>query len=64
MASLVSRIAGYREKERGHFRQVEAASLDIPLVISFGEPFAIGLGRTPGSNDRYGTLPQVCSPGR
>ena len=26
MASLVSRIAGYRENERGHFRQVEAAS--------------------------------------
>ena len=56
MASLVSRIAGYRENERGHFRQVEAASLDIPLVISFGEPFAIGLGRTPGSNDRYGSF--------
>ena len=56
MAGLVSRITGYRENERGHFRQVEAASLDIPLVISFGEPFAIGLGRAPGSNDRYGSF--------
>ena len=56
MAGLVSRITGYRETGRGHFRQVEAASLDIPLVISFGEPFAIGLGRAPGSNDRYGSF--------
>ncbi|MEP9389105.1 helix-turn-helix transcriptional regulator [Mesorhizobium sp. KR9-304] len=55
-AGLVSRMVGYREIERGHFRQVEAASLDIPLVVSFGEPFAIGLGRAPGSNDRYGSF--------
>ena len=44
LAGLVSRITGYRETQPGHFRQVEAASLDIPLIISFGEPFAIGLG--------------------
>jgi len=55
-AGLVSRIVGYRETELGHFRQVEPASLDIPLVISFSEPFAIGLGRVPGSNDRYGSF--------
>ena len=56
MAGLVSKMVGYRETERGHFRQIEAASLDIPLVISFGEPFAIGLGGAPGSNDRYGSF--------
>jgi AraC-like DNA-binding protein len=56
LAGLVSRITGYREREPGHFRQVEAASLDVPLVVSFGEPFAIGLGRAPGSNDRYGSF--------
>jgi AraC-like DNA-binding protein len=56
LAGLVSKMVGYRETERGHFRQIEAASLDIPLVISFGEPFAIGLGGAPGSNDRYGSF--------
>ena len=56
LAGLVSRITGYRETQPGHFRQVEAASLDIPLIISFGEPFAIGLGRVPGGNDRYGSF--------
>ena len=40
----------------GHFRQIEPASLTIPLVISFGDPFAIGLGRPPGDNDRFGSF--------
>jgi AraC-like DNA-binding protein len=53
LAGLVSRIVGYRESKRSHFRQVQAASLDIPLIISFGDPFAIGLGRAPDINDRY-----------
>lgn len=56
LAGLVSRIVGYRETERGHFRQVEAASLDIPLIVSFGDPFAIALGRAPRDNDRYGSF--------
>jgi AraC-like DNA-binding protein len=56
LAGLVSAMVGYREKLPGHVRQVEAASLIVPLVISFGDPFAIGLGRTPGDNDRYGSF--------
>lgn len=56
MAGLVTRIVGYRERRPGHFRQVEPASLDIPLVINFGEPFAIGLGHEPGSNEQYGSF--------
>lgn len=56
LAGLVTRITGYRELLPGHFRQVEAASLDVPLVISFGEPFAIGLGREPGRDDRHGSF--------
>ncbi len=56
LAGLVSRIVGYRETERGHFRQVEAASLDVPLIVSFGDPFAIALGRAPGGNERYGSF--------
>jgi AraC-like DNA-binding protein len=56
LAGLVSRIVRYRETGSGHFRQVEAASLDVPLIVSFGEPFAIGLGRAPGANERYGSF--------
>lgn len=56
MAGVVTKIVGYSETGRGHLRHVEPASLDIPLVISFGEPFAIGLGRAPGDNDRFGSF--------
>lgn len=53
LAGSVIDITGYHENFAGHFRQVEAASLVFPLVISFAAPFAIGLGRAPGGNDRY-----------
>ncbi|TRC72948.1 helix-turn-helix transcriptional regulator [Mesorhizobium sp. WSM4310] len=53
---IVSDICGYRETAAGHFRNVEYASLTVPLVISFAEPFAIGLGRTPGDNDRFASF--------
>jgi AraC-like DNA-binding protein len=56
LVGLVTDITGYREDAPGHFRQTEAASLVVPLVISFGDPFAIGLGRVPGGNDRYGSF--------
>lgn len=56
LAGLVTGLTGYRETSPGRFRQVEAASLTIPLVISFGEPFSIGLGRLPGDNDRFGSF--------
>ena len=56
LGGLVTGLTGYRETSPGHFRQVEAASLTIPLVISFGEPFSIGLGRLPGGNDRFGNF--------
>jgi AraC-like DNA-binding protein len=49
-------IIGYQEHLVGHFRQIETASLVVPLVISFGDPFAIGLGRLPGRNDVYGSF--------
>lgn len=53
---IVSDICGYRETAAGHFRNVEYASLTVPLVISFAEPFAIGLGKTPGDNDRFASF--------
>jgi len=56
LAGIVTDICGYRETCSGHFRIVEYASLTVPLVISFAEAFAIGLGHTPGDNDRYASF--------
>ncbi|OBQ89704.1 helix-turn-helix transcriptional regulator [Mesorhizobium sp. AA23] len=56
LAGIVTDICGYREIWPGHFRMVEYASLTVPLVISFAEAFAIGLGRSPGDNDRYASF--------
>ncbi|BCG87772.1 AraC family transcriptional regulator [Mesorhizobium sp. 113-3-9] len=53
---IVSDICGYRETAPGHVRNVEYASLTVPLVISFAEPFAIGLGKAPGDNDRFASF--------
>ncbi|RWC89617.1 MAG: AraC family transcriptional regulator [Mesorhizobium sp.] len=53
---VVTDICGYRETAAGHFRNVEYASLTVPLVISFAEPFAIGLGRAPDDNDRFASF--------
>ena len=56
LAGIVTDIWGYREIWPGHFRIVEYASLTVPLVISFAEAFAIGLGQAPGDNDRYASF--------
>ncbi|MBZ9846490.1 AraC family transcriptional regulator [Mesorhizobium sp. CA14] len=56
LAGIVTDICGYRETCPGHFRIVEFASLTVPLVISFAEVFAIGLGHSPGDNDRYASF--------
>ncbi|MBZ9983784.1 MULTISPECIES: AraC family transcriptional regulator [unclassified Mesorhizobium] len=56
LAGIVSDICGYRETAPGHYRNVEYASLTVPLVISFAEPFAIGLGKPPGDNDRFASF--------
>ena len=56
LQNAVTDICGYRETAPGHFRNVEYASLTVPLVISFAEPFAIGLGRNPGDNDRFASF--------
>ena len=45
-------MTGYRETARGRFSQREAASLVVPLIISFGTPFLIALGREPDAADR------------
>ncbi|MER9305685.1 AraC family transcriptional regulator [Mesorhizobium sp. M0293] len=56
LQGIVSDICGYRELAPGHMRNVEYASLTVPLVISFAEPFAIGLGEAPGDNDRFASF--------
>lgn len=56
LAGIVTDLIGFRELAPVYSRQTEPASLDVPLVISFGEPFAIGLSRAPGDNDRYASF--------
>ena len=51
-AGLISGITGYRELARGRFCQREASPLAVPLIISFGTPFTIALGREPDAADR------------
>ena len=53
---LVTDIVGYGENGRGLAGEVEMASLVAPLIISFGEPFSIALGRAPSSNDRWSSF--------
>ena len=55
-AGLISGMTGYRETARGRFSQREAAPLAVPLIISFGTPFAIALGREPDAADRYASF--------
>ena len=55
-AGLISGMTGYRETARGRFSQREAAPLAVPLIISFGTPFTIELGRQPDAADRQGSF--------
>ena len=34
----------------------ETASLVVPIILSFGEPFEIAIGRVPDRDDRFGTF--------
>jgi len=52
MTGLISGMTGYRETASGRFCQRETASLVVPLIISFGSPFLIALGREPDAADR------------
>lgn len=56
LAGLVHRITGYRETLRRPIRMTETASLVVPVIFSFGEPFEIALGREPGADERYGSF--------
>jgi AraC-like DNA-binding protein len=56
LAGLVHRITGYRETVRRPIRMTETASLIVPVIFSFGEPFEIALGREPEPDERYGSF--------
>ena len=56
IARWVADAIHYRERAPGIFRQVETASLVVPLVISFGTPFSIALGREPDAADGFGSF--------
>jgi len=56
LAGLVARITGYRETSRRPIRMTETASLVVPIIIGFGEPFEIAIGRAPSRDDRYGSF--------
>lgn len=56
LAGLVARITGYRETLRRPIRMTETASLIVPVIISFGEPFEIALHHEPGHDDRIGSF--------
>ncbi|MDQ6433129.1 AraC family transcriptional regulator [Mesorhizobium sp. LHD-90] len=56
LEGVVTRITGYRETARQHISMRETASLTVPFILSFGEPFAIGLGRAPTAADRIGSF--------
>jgi AraC-like DNA-binding protein len=51
-AGLITGMSGYRETALARISQREIASLVVPLIISFGTPFLIALGRAPDAADR------------
>jgi AraC-like DNA-binding protein len=53
LRGLVTDIALYREQSGIPIRQIETASLVVPLLIGFAEPFDIAIGRAPTVDDAY-----------
>ena len=60
---LVERFMGYREDGTAFTGDVEMAALVVPIIISFGEPFTIGLGRPPQPADSFGSFIAGLYPG-
>lgn len=52
LAGLIVAMTGYRETVAGRFAQRQTAPLIVPLIVSFGTPFLIALGREPGATDQ------------
>jgi AraC-like DNA-binding protein len=56
LAGTVIDVVGYRENGLALAGQVEMAALVVPLIISFGAPFNIALGRQPLPTETYGSF--------
>lgn len=63
LRGIVTRIGGYQENGRALQGVVEAASLVVPLIISFGDPYSIALGRAPTTGDEYASFTSGLYPG-
>lgn len=59
----VVRIVSYRENGAALDNAVEMAALAVPLILGFGEPFQIALGRAPAAEDRYDSFTSGLYPG-
>lgn len=53
LRGMISETVLYRETAGRQIVMREVADLVVPLVIGFGAPFLIGLGRAPGTEDRH-----------
>lgn len=53
LEGLVVELALYRETSGKPIRQVESASLVVPLLIGFADPFKIAIGRAPTGADGF-----------
>lgn len=56
LRGTVDRIIGYRELSGLATTHRDAASLQVPLVISFADPFRIGLRDDPTENDTHSSF--------
>lgn len=56
LTGIVTEITGYRETGSSLQGTVEMATLAVPLVISFGAPFSIALGRRPRAGDEFASF--------
>ncbi|MEX0407101.1 helix-turn-helix domain-containing protein [Aquibium sp. LZ166] len=63
LAADVFSIVGYRENGDRLQGSLEMAPLVVPLIVSFGEPFEIALGRAPTPRDRFGSFTSGLYPG-
>lgn len=63
LTGMVTDIVGYRENGHALAGQVEMATLVVPLIISFGAPFSIALGRQPTPADAYASFTSGLFPG-
>lgn len=63
LRGFVTRIGGYQENGRQLHGLIEAASLVVPLIISFGDAYSIALGRAPKKGDDYASFTAGLYPG-